>query len=378
MIIKSIELKNFRNYEDLNISFDKGTNILYGDNAQGKTNVLEAAYMSGTTKSHKGSKDKEMIRFNEQEAHIRIVVEKKQPGTDVMKEYQIDMHLKQSRSKGIAINQIPIKKASELFGILNMVFFSPEDLNIIKNGPAERRRFLDSELCQLDKIYLADLTNYNKILNQRNKLLKDMVYRPDLGDTLPIWDMQLVETGRKIIHRRKQFIEELNEIVHGIHYKISGGKEELFLKYEPNIDDIFFEDELNRAKQKDIKTCMTSVGPHRDDMLFSIGDIDIRKFGSQGQQRTSALSLKLSEIELVKKTIHDTPVLLLDDVLSELDSNRQNYLLNSISDIQTLITCTGLDEFVKNRFQINKVFQVVEGEVFENIQSQADLDKNKL
>ena len=378
MIIKSIELKNFRNYEDLNISFDKGTNILYGDNAQGKTNVLEAAYMSGTTKSHKGSKDKEMIRFNEQEAHIRTVVEKKQPGTDVMKEYQIDMHLKQSRSKGIAINQIPIKKASELFGILNMVFFSPEDLNIIKNGPAERRRFLDSELCQLDKIYLADLTNYNKILNQRNKLLKDMVYRPDLGDTLPIWDMQLVETGKKIIRRRKQFIEELNEIVHGIHYKISGGKEELFLKYEPNIDDIFFEDELNRAKQKDIKTCMTSVGPHRDDMFFSIGDIDIRKFGSQGQQRTSALSLKLSEIELVKKTIHDTPVLLLDDVLSELDSNRQNYLLNSISDIQTLITCTGLDEFVKNRFQINKVFQVVEGEVFENIQSQADLAKKKL
>ena len=365
MIIKSIELKNFRNYENLNISFDEGTNILYGDNAQGKTNILEAAYISGTTKSHKGSKDKEMIRFKEQESHIRTVVLKKQPGTDTLKEYQIDMHLKQSKSKGIAINQIPIKKASELFGILNMVFFSPEDLNIIKNGPAERRRFLDSELCQLDKIYLSDLTNYNKILSQRNKLLKDMVYRPDLADTLPIWDMQLVDNGKKIIRRRKQFIEELNEIVYGIHSKISGGKEELFLKYEPNTDDIFFEDELNRAKQKDIRACMTSVGPHRDDMLFSIGDIDIRKFGSQGQQRTSALSLKLSEIELVKRTIHDTPVLLLDDVLSELDSNRQNYLLNSISDIQTLITCTGLDEFVKNRFQINKIFQVIEGEVYE-------------
>lgn len=367
MIIKSIELKNFRNYEDLTISFDQGTNILYGNNAQGKTNILEAAYLSGTSKSHKGSKDKEMIRFHEQESHIRTVVEKKQPGTDINKEYQIDMHLKQNRSKGIAINQIPIKKASELFGILNMVFFSPEDLNIIKNGPAERRRFLDSELCQLDKIYLSDLTNYNKILNQRNKLLKDMVYRPDLGDTLPVWDTQLVETGKKIIKRRKQFIEELNEIVYRIHYKISGEKEELFLKYEPNIDDIFFEDELSRAKNKDLKLCMTSVGPHRDDMLFSIGEVDIRKFGSQGQQRTSALSLKLSEIELVKRTIHDTPVLLLDDVLSELDSNRQNYLLNSISDIQTLITCTGLDEFIKNRFQINKVFQVVEGHVTERL-----------
>lgn len=357
MIIKSIELQNFRNYEDLNISFDEGTNIFYGDNAQGKTNILEAAYLSGTTKSHKCSKDKEMIRFGEQESHIRTVVVKKD------KEYQIDMHLKNNRSKGIAINKVPIKKASELFGILNMVFFSPEDLNIIKNGPAERRRFLDSELCQLDKIYLSDLTTYNKILNQRNKLLKDMVYRPDLKDTLPVWDMQLVETGKKIIRRRKQFVEELNEIVHDIHYRISGGKEDLILQYEPNIDDIFFEDELSRVKERDMRQCMTSVGPHRDDLLFSIGEVDIRKFGSQGQQRTSALSLKLSEIELVKRSIHDTPVLLLDDVLSELDSNRQNYLLNSIHDTQTLITCTGLDEFVKNRFQINKIFKVVKGTV---------------
>lgn len=359
MIIKSIELKNFRNYEDLDISFDEGTNILFGNNAQGKTNILEAAYMSGTTKSHKGSKDKEMIRFGEQEAHIRTVVLKQG------KEYQIDMHLKQSRSKGIAVNRVPMKKASELFGILNIVFFSPEDLNIIKNGPAERRRFLDVELCQLDKLYLSDLTNYNKILNQRNKLLKDMVYRPDLSDTLPVWDMQLVETGKKIIRRRKQFVEELNEIVHGIHYKISGEKEELTLKYEPSIDDIFFEDELNRVKVRDLKLCQTSVGPHRDDLLFSIQGVDIRKFGSQGQQRTSALSLKLSEIELVKRSIHDAPVLLLDDVLSELDSSRQNYLLNNIYDTQTMITCTGLDEFVKNRFQINRVFEVISGKVFE-------------
>jgi DNA replication and repair protein RecF len=315
--------------------------------------------MSGTTKSHKGSKDKEMIRFGEDESHIRTVVIRGE------REYQIDMHLKKNRSKGIAINKMPIKKASELFGILNMVFFSPEDLNIIKNGPSERRRFLDSELCQLDKIYLSDLTNYNKILVQRNKLLKDMVYRPDLKDTLPIWDMQLVETGKKIIRRRKQFVEELNEIVHDIHYRISGEKEELFLRYEPNIDDIFFEDELNRAKIKDMKLCQTSVGPHRDDLLFSIGDVDIRKYGSQGQQRTSALSLKLSEIELVKKSIQDTPVLLLDDVLSELDSNRQNYLLNNICDTQTIITCTGLDEFVRNRFQINRVFEVIRGQVFE-------------
>lgn len=359
MNIRSIELKNFRNYENLEISFDEGTNILFGDNAQGKTNILEAAYMSGTTKSHKGSRDREMIRFGEEEAHLKTVVVRGG------REYQIDMHLKKNRAKGIAIDKIPIKKASELFGILNIVFFSPEDLNIIKNGPAERRRFLDSELCQLDRIYLADLTNYNKILAQRNKLLKDMIYRPSLSDTLPVWDMQLIETGKKIIRRRKQFVDELREIVSDIHYRISGGKEELFLKYEPNIDDIFFEDELSRAKEKDKKLCQTSVGPHRDDLLFSIGDVDIRKYGSQGQQRTSALSLKLFEIELVRKSISDTPVLLLDDVLSELDSSRQNYLLNNISDTQTIITCTGLDEFVRNRFTVNRVFEVIAGHVYE-------------
>lgn len=359
MNIRSIELKNFRNYENLEISFDEGTNILFGDNAQGKTNILEAAYMSGTTKSHKGSRDREMIRFGEEEAHLKTVVVRGG------REYQIDMHLKKNRAKGIAIDKIPIKKASELFGILNIVFFSPEDLNIIKNGPAERRRFLDSELCQLDRIYLADLTNYNKILAQRNKLLKDMIYRPSLSDTLPVWDMQLIETGKKIIRRRKQFVDELREIVSDIHYRISGGKEELFLKYEPHIDDIFFEDELSRAKEKDKKLCQTSVGPHRDDLLFSIGDVDIRKYGSQGQQRTSALSLKLSEIELVRKSISDTPVLLLDDVLSELDSSRQNYLLNNISDTQTIITCTGLDEFVRNRFTVNRVFEVIAGHVYE-------------
>lgn len=359
MNIRSIELKNFRNYENLEISFDEGTNILFGDNAQGKTNILEAAYMSGTTKSHKGSRDREMIRFGEEEAHLKTVVVRGG------REYQIDMHLKKNRAKGIAIDKFPIKKASELFGILNIVFFSPEDLNIIKNGPAERRRFLDSELCQLDRIYLADLTNYNKILAQRNKLLKDMIYRPSLSDTLPVWDMQLIETGKKIIRRRKQFVDELREIVSDIHYRISGGKEELFLKYEPNIDDIFFEDELSRAKEKDKKLCQTSVGPHRDDLLFSIGDVDIRKYGSQGQQRTSALSLKLSEIELVRKSISDTPVLLLDDVLSELDSSRQNYLLNNISDTQTIITCTGLDEFVRNRFTVNRVFEVIAGHVYE-------------
>ena len=273
------------------------------------------------------------------------------------------MHIKKNRSKGIAINKIPIKKAAELFGILNIVFFSPEDLNMIKNGPSERRRFLDVELCQLDRIYLFHLTNYNKILNQRNKLLKDINFKPELKDTLPVWDMQLIDYGKKIIASRKDFVKQLNEIIYEIHRRISGEREELFLSYEPDVPEEKFEEELARSQERDLKFGMTSVGPHRDDMCFLIHDIDIRRFGSQGQQRSCALSLKLSEIELVKSSIKETPVLILDDVLSELDSSRQNFLLNSIHDIQTIITCTGLDEFVKNRFEINKVFKVVNGTV---------------
>ncbi len=357
MRIQSIALKNFRNYKEQYVEFTEGTNILFGDNAQGKTNVLESVYVSATTKSHKGCRDKDMIRFSQDESHIQTVVLKND------KEYQIDIHLKKNRSKGIAVNRVPIRKASALFGILNIVFFSPEDLHIIKNGPSERRRFLDLELCQLDKIYFSDLVNYNKVLNQRNKLLKDLVFRPELMDTLSVWDTQLAEYGSRIIRRRSAFVQELSEIVFAIHKKISGNREELVVSYEPNADAGQLETELARLRQKDLKYCQTSTGPHRDDLSFQISNVDIRKFGSQGQQRTSALSLKLSEIELVKKSIHDTPVLLLDDVLSELDSSRQNYLLNSIHDIQTIITCTGLDEFVKNRFKIDRVFEVIDGRV---------------
>ena len=357
MIIKSLELADFRNYEELNISFDKGTNILYGDNAQGKTNILEAIYVSATTKSHKGSKDKEIINFNKEEAHIRTYLEKE--GV----ECRVDMHLRKNKSKGIAIDGQKIKKAADLLGLLNVVFFSPEDLAIIKNGPSERRRFADMELCQLDSFYLYNLNHYNKIVNQRNKLLKDIYFNPGLKETLNIWDSQLISFGSKIIERRKLFAEQICEIINDIHNKLSGGKENLIIKYEPDVAIENFEEKMKESQEKDIRSKITSVGPHRDDFSFIVNGIDIRKYGSQGQQRTAALSLKLSEIELVKKMTKDTPVLLLDDVLSELDSNRQNYLLSSLGDIQTIITCTGLDEFVNNRFEINKIFKVTNGVV---------------
>ena len=273
------------------------------------------------------------------------------------------MHLKKNSPKGIAINKIPIRKASELFGIINIVFFSPEDLNIIKNGPGERRRFIDLELSQLDKVYLNNLSNYNRIVNQRNHLLKEIDYNKGALETLDIWDMQLIQYGNKIIERRQKFIEEINKIISNIHKKLTGNREDIKIVYEPSNGALSFEQALLKNKEKDLRIKSTSVGPHRDDIAFLVSDIDIRKYGSQGQQRTAALSLKLSEIELVKQSIHDTPVLLLDDVLSELDKHRQNYLLDSIHDIQTLITCTGVDEFVNHRFSINKVFHVQSGQV---------------
>lgn len=357
MYIESIQLKNFRNYNFLELKFDKATNIFYGDNAQGKTNILEAIYLCGTTKSHRGSKDKEIIHFGEEESHIRMKVVK----DDIS--YKIDMHLKKNKAKGVAINGLPIRKARDLFGIVNLVFFSPEDLNIIKSGPGERRRFMDLELCQLDQLYLTDLAGYNHIVNQRNKLLKELSFQPGLLDTLDVWDMQMVQYGSRVIEKRSTFVKELNVVIEDIHKSLTGGAEHLEVIYEPSTESAFFAETLAKNRYRDIRMKMTSAGPHRDDLCLMSNGVDIRKYGSQGQQRTAALSLKLSEIYLVKKKIKDTPVLLLDDVLSELDSSRQTYLLDSIHDIQTMITCTGLDDFINYQFQINKVFQVVKGEV---------------
>ncbi len=357
MFVKSLELLNYRNYEKLHIDFDPGTNILYGDNAQGKTNILESIYVCATSKSHRGSKDKEIIHFHDEESHIKLFADKR--GVEI----RIDMHLKKNKTKGIAVCGIPIKKASELFGNIHVVFFSPEDLNIIKNGPSERRRFIDMELCQLDPVYTASLVAYNKALGQRNLLLKELSFRPEYEDTLPVWDQQLSRYGAEIIKRRREFILELNDMIADIHRKITGGREELSLSYEPDCGPEEFFSVLEASRQKDIKNRVSSRGPHRDDMVFLVNGIDIRRYGSQGQQRSAALSLKLSEIEMIRRTSGDTPVLLLDDVLSELDSRRQNHLLESIRDVQTIITCTGLDDFVNSHFSIDQVYHVSGGSV---------------
>ena len=296
MIIKSLELENFRNYSALSMEFDSGTNILYGDNAQGKTNILEAIYLSATTKSHKGSNDKDLVNFDADEAHIRTYVIK----DDL--ENRVDMHLRKNKSKGIAINGQKIKKAADLLGLLNIVFFSPEDLSIIKNGPAQRRRFVDMELCQLDSFYLYNLNNYNKIVNQRNKLLKELTFNPGLKDTLFIWDSQLISYGSKVIERRAAFIHQLNEIIHDIHDRLSGGREELKIVYEPDVTLEDFEKNLKKGQERDIRLKQTATGPHRDDFAFMVNAIDIRKFGSQGQQLNCCAFVEAVRNRAGKKT----------------------------------------------------------------------------
>ena len=357
MEIKSLQLQNFRNYPELYIEFDEKTNIIYGDNAQGKTNILEAVYLSSTSRSHKGAKDKEMIRFGEDEAHIKMITRK--GGLD----HRIDLHIRKNKSKGIAIDGVSIRKASELFGLIHVIIFSPEDLSMVKDGPAERRRFMDLELCQLDKLYTSDLSAYNKVLADRNRMLKDLWVKPEYEEVLPLYDIKLVNFGKHIIEAREKFISRLNDIVKEIHFSLTGGKEELVLSYEPNVRADRFEEELMRGAERDRHQKITLTGPHRDDICFLANGIDLRKYCSQGQQRSAALSLKLAEIELVKSLSREYPVLLLDDVLSELDSSRQENLLGRINHIQTIMTCTGLDEFVKNRFAVNKIFHVMDNKV---------------
>lgn len=369
MIIKSLELKNYRNYKYLELGFDKNINILYGDNAQGKTNILEAVYMAASARSHRASKDRDIIKFGEDEAHIKLFFQKK--GSP----FKIDMHIKKNKAKGIAVNLVPIKRASELFGMVKIVFFSPEDLNIIKKGPSERRRFIDFELCQLDKLYIKALISYNKALIQRNKLLKDYSKKSEFYDMLDVWDIQLVNFGSIIINLREKFLSDLNCIMPDIHYRLTGKKEVISLHYDKNTSVDNFENMLKKSRETDVRLKMTNVGPHRDDISFLIDGksengslIDLKIYGSQGQQRTAALSLKLAEISLVNKLSGDYPILLLDDVLSELDINRQRQLMSYINNIQTIITCTGLEDIIKQSFDINRVINIKDGNAYaENI-----------
>jgi DNA replication and repair protein RecF len=342
MRVIEVSLEGFRNLERQKVTLGEGVNVISGDNAQGKTNFLEALYLCATGHSQRAGVDREMVRFNQPEAHIKTTVA---CGNDT---HVIDVHLfGDGRKKGIAVNHMPIRKLNDLFGLLRVVIFSPEDLRLVKSGPTERRVFIDMELCQLSAVYCHALRSYHHALKQRNKLLKAIQADRALLDTLPVWDEPLTRFGAQIMAQRQTFIHETGKAAHDIH-KGMNASETLHLTYRPNIPDArAFPERLRRGVERDVALGSTSAGIHRDDVLFTINGNDTRVYGSQGQQRTAALAAKLAEIEVIKKHAGQSPVLLLDDVLSELDEKRQAFLLQSIGGLQTVLTCTGMEDVLK-------------------------------
>lgn len=359
MYIKNINLINYRNYENLQLSLSKNINIFKGDNAQGKTNILESIYYCAFAKSHRTSRDKEIIKWNNENAYISILVGKNRI------DKKIDINILRNGKKAIKVNSIKIGKIDELFGSFNVVMFSPEDLKIVKESPSLRRRLLDMEISQINKTYYFNLVQYNKILNERNTLLKNR----NLDDEIiEIYNLQLVKYGDYIIKERLEYIDKINNYGNEIHKEITSGTEDINVKYVSTIGSLDniktnFITKLRNNFNRDKERGLTLIGPHRDDFNIFINEIDVKTFGSQGQQRTSILTIKFSSLKIIKETTGEYPVLLLDDVLSELDNNRKKYILNNIKDIQTIITSTGIEDFKEYINNNGKIFNVSNGRV---------------
>jgi len=332
MLIKELELNRFRNYKSQKIEFDPGINIIYGDNGEGKTNIVEAIYLMSIGRSFRTSKDKEMINLEAETSYIKALVENSQ------RPFKIEYRIGKSIKKAIKINGLAIEKLTELLGIINVVIFSPEDLKLVKEGPKERRSFIDREISQIRPKYYQLLNSYHKTLVQRNNLLKNLKIDEVLLD---VYDYTLSDIGYQIMQYRKEFIEEIKEIAGRNHAKISSGKEKLEIEYdrdmEVNSREEYF-DILKNNHQKDIYRKTTGYGIHKDDLNIKINGIDLRSYGSQGQKRSAAISLKLSEIELIKKIKGEYPIVLLDDIFSELDPKRQQMLLETFQNTQTFVT----------------------------------------
>jgi len=347
MHVAKIHIQNYRNLATQSIELSRGLNIFAGQNAQGKTNLLELVYLCASGRSKRSKYDRELIQFGQREAYVQLMVQQEL----ALYPTQIDIHLRDDRAKGIAIDSVPIRKLTDLFGKLLCVIFTPEDLQLIKEGPAERRRFIDMEMCQISKVYVYHLQAYYHVLKQRNSLLKslrgDRTAAKKLADTISVWNDQLVEHGTKIYQERSRFIEGLNLSASEIHGRLTGGGEVLSITYKPHIDPDGFGRKLEQSLERDIMLGATSVGIHKDDLSFTINNLDARVYGSQGQQRTASLSAKLAQIELMTKLAGEPPVLLLDDVLSELDESRQTHLMHSINNTQAIITCTGVEDVIR-------------------------------
>ncbi|AZO93603.1 DNA replication/repair protein RecF [Halocella sp. SP3-1] len=367
MFIDKILLKNYRNIKETMLDLSPNLNIILGYNGQGKTNLLESIYLLGTGSSHRSNVDSDLINWHREKALVQVLLKKKD------QDLRLSLIFTASQ-KRIEINNTPYKKISDLIGNLNIVLFSPEDLNLIKGGPSYRRKFLDIEVSQVSPYYYHLLNEYKHILKQRNNLLKNIRDKKDNKELLEVWDEKLVETGSKVINKRIDVVEKLKLLARLGQRKITNGSENLKIDYDCSLSntgkkeetDIIFKQDLVNNRKEEIYKGYTIFGPHRDDLILKVNDIDIRKFGSQGQQRTTALALKLAELEFMKSETGEYPVLLLDDVFSELDELRRNTLLSVVTDrIQTIITATDLSIPSVLKRDHYKVFNVREGNIKE-------------
>ncbi|HIZ71234.1 MAG TPA: DNA replication/repair protein RecF [Candidatus Atopostipes pullistercoris] len=368
MYLKDIALQNFRNYESLELSFSPSINVLIGENAQGKTNLIESIYFLAMSRSHRTSKDRELIRWESDFAKVKGELNKKS--------HSVPMEIILSkRGKNAKLNHLEQKKLSNYIGQLNVILFAPEDLSLVKGSPSIRRKFIDMELGQMNKIYLHHLVQYQQILKQRNQFLKQAKHSPKFDQIyLDVLTEQLAAEGAEVLFYRFKFVNQLNAWAQQVQIDISNGKEHLKITYKalPDItDELSIEEIFNRlkelyksAQQQEIDQGTTTLGPHRDDLIFYVNGKNVQRYGSQGQQRTTALSLKLAEIELMNEITGEYPILLLDDVLSELDDSRQTHLLSSIQNkVQTFITTTSLDGVQMELLNHPLIFYVDEGTI---------------
>ncbi|MBQ6020531.1 MAG: DNA replication/repair protein RecF [Clostridia bacterium] len=352
MVIRKLALKNYRNIEETEFFPCEEVNIVYGENAQGKTNIIEAVWLFTGCKSFRGAKDKELVRFGEEKSELSL--DYFTAGASASAALEIT-----NRRKAFS-GGVPLASPVGLMGEFTAVVFSPAHLGLVKNGPAERRKFLDTAICQIKPSYTAALRDYARALEQRNSLLKDIPYHGELLDTLDVWDERLVQAGDKITEERVKYALLLEESAKTVYQGLSDGKETFDVRYE-STEDNHFGEMLRRQRKNDILAGSTSVGPHRDDIDIRINGVSARAFGSQGQQRSAALALKMAEGEIVKNVTGEYPVLLLDDVMSELDASRQNYVLNHIRDRQVFITCCDPDAL--ERAGTGKKFRIKNGSI---------------
>ncbi|MDD5921700.1 MAG: DNA replication/repair protein RecF [Eubacteriales bacterium] len=364
MVIEKIELHNFRNYEDLTLAFDPKVNLITGSNAQGKTNLIEGIFLSSMGRSFRTNKEDSLIRFGQDMARVTVWAKKELVRT------KVEIVIRKNSKKYIRKDGTAVPKLSELMRNIIIVAFSPEDLRIVKDEPEKRRKFIDRELAQIKPAYYRCLSDYRKALLQRNVYLKQQNPDPTL---LSVWDEQLIREGAKMIAYRKEFIDRIGAYSRKIHEKITNGQEELTLKYLPNVEwaeqEEKISDHLRKAleahRETDFRMRTTYAGPHKDDMAFYINGIDARKYGSQGQQRTCALSLKLADLDVIREETGEEGILLLDDVMSELDQGRREYLVRALERNQIFITATDVDKEVLNAYPAARVFAVREGTVRE-------------